>query len=139
MLINGYPRNGKLLLPVHHHPLFGGFSPGDSITPHQVSRFSTFTPISNMGRPLPRTKCNGDGGRDRFVSGKNNQNAVRTMGVTDKGGRVLFCSPTEPGICADITHARQSGLVGPLVDGPAVEIPADAATRGWAPPGPVAG
>ncbi|MER7868805.1 transposase family protein, partial [Streptomyces cellulosae] len=35
--------------------------------------------------------------RDRFISGKNKQNAVKTMVVTDGDGRVLFCSPTRPG------------------------------------------
>ncbi|MEU2516775.1 transposase family protein [Streptomyces syringium] len=52
------------------------------------------------------------------------------MVVTDEDGRVLFCSPTKPGSCADITHARQSGLVTLLADGPAVEILADAGYQG---------
>ncbi|NED06396.1 transposase family protein, partial [Streptomyces sp. SID6648] len=56
--------------------------------------------------------------RDRFISGKSKQNAVKTMVVTDGDGRVLFCSPTRPGSCADITHARQLGLVKILADGP---------------------
>ncbi|MBQ1158777.1 transposase [Streptomyces sp. A73] len=43
---------------------------------------------------------------------------------------MLFCSPTRPGSCADITHARQSGLVKLLADGPAVEILADAGYQG---------
>jgi hypothetical protein len=68
--------------------------------------------------------------RDRFISGKNKQNAVKTMVVTDGDGRVLFCSPTKPGSCADITHARQLGLVKFLADGPAVEILADAGYQG---------
>lgn len=68
--------------------------------------------------------------RDKFTSGKNKQNAVRAMMVTDEDGRVLFCSPTTPGSCADITHARQSGLVKLLADGPAVEILADAGYQG---------
>jgi hypothetical protein len=68
--------------------------------------------------------------RDRFISGKNKQNAVKTMVVTDGDGRVLFCSPTKPGSCADITHARQLGLVKLLADGPAVEILADAGYQG---------
>jgi hypothetical protein len=75
--------------------------------------------------------------RDTFISGKNKQNAVKSMVVTDGEGRVLWCSPTRPAVCADITHARQLGLVRLLVDGPAVEILADA-TRVWA-PRPVAG
>ncbi|MCD2468601.1 transposase [Streptomyces sp. MBT42] len=68
--------------------------------------------------------------RDVFISGKNKQNAVKTMALTDQNGRVLFCSPTRPGSCADITHARQLGLVKLLADGPAVEILADAGYQG---------
>ncbi|MYQ92737.1 transposase [Streptomyces sp. SID4946] len=68
--------------------------------------------------------------RDKFISGKNKQNAVKTMVVTGGDGRVLFCSPTKPGSCADITHARQLGLVKLLADGPVVEILADAGYQG---------
>ncbi|WP_413754968.1 transposase family protein [Streptomyces sp. MMBL 11-3] len=68
--------------------------------------------------------------RDRFISGKNKQNAVKSMVVTDGEGRLLWCSPTEPASCADITHARQSGLVKLLGDGPALEILADAGYQG---------
>jgi hypothetical protein len=68
--------------------------------------------------------------RDKFISGKSKQNAVKTMVLTDGDGRVLFCSPTRPGSCADITHARQLGLVKLLADGPAVEILADAGYQG---------
>lgn len=39
--------------------------------------------------------------RDRVISGKNKQNAVKSMVVTDGEGRVLWCSPTKPGSCAD--------------------------------------
>lgn len=45
-------------------------------------------------------------------------------------GRVLFSSPARPGSCADITHARQLGLVKLLADGPIVEILADAGYQG---------
>ncbi|MFB7868157.1 transposase family protein, partial [Streptomyces sp. NPDC056069] len=68
--------------------------------------------------------------RDKFVSGKNKQNAVKSMVVTDGEGRVLWCSPTEPGSCADITQARQLGLVKLLAGGPVVEILADAGYQG---------
>ncbi|WP_369228619.1 transposase family protein (plasmid) [Streptomyces sp. R39] len=68
--------------------------------------------------------------RDRFISGKNKQNAVKAMVVTDGEGRMLWCSPTRPASCADITHARQLGLVKLLADGPAVEILADAGYQG---------
>ncbi|CAM5651386.1 Transposase OS=Streptomyces griseomycini OX=66895 GN=FHS37_006751 PE=4 SV=1 [Streptomyces griseomycini] len=68
--------------------------------------------------------------RDRSISGKNKQNAVRTMVVTDGDGRVLFCRPTSPGSCADITHARRLGLVELLADGPAMAILADAGYQG---------
>ncbi len=52
------------------------------------------------------------------------------MVVTDDDGRLLFCSPSKPGSCADITHARQLGLVALLADGPSVEILADAGYQG---------
>ncbi|MFD8012776.1 transposase family protein [Streptomyces sp. NPDC058955] len=68
--------------------------------------------------------------RDTFISGKNKQNAVKTMVLTDQNGRVLFSSPASPGSCADITHARQLGLVKLLADGPVVEILADAGYQG---------
>jgi hypothetical protein len=68
--------------------------------------------------------------REKFISGKSKQNAVKAMVVTDTDGRMLFCSPARPGSCADITHARQSGLVGLLAEGPAVEILADAGYQG---------
>ncbi|WP_307842638.1 transposase family protein [Streptomyces sp. RK75] len=68
--------------------------------------------------------------RDKFISGKSKQNAVKAMVLTDADGWMLFCGPTRPGSCADITHARQSGLVKLLADGPAVEILADAGYQG---------
>ncbi|WP_454322846.1 transposase family protein [Streptomyces ambofaciens] len=68
--------------------------------------------------------------RDKFISGKNKQNAVKSMVVTDGEGRVLWCSPARPASCADITQARQLGLVRLLADGPAVEILADAGYQG---------
>ncbi len=71
--------------------------------------------------------------RDKSISGKSKQHAVQTMVLTDADGRMLFCSPTRPGGCADITHARQLGLVKLLADGPAVEISPMPATRAWAP------
>ncbi|MEE4423535.1 transposase family protein [Streptomyces bugieae] len=37
--------------------------------------------------------------RDKFVSGKTKQNAVKSMVLTDAEGRVLFCSPARPGSC----------------------------------------
>ncbi|MFE3686222.1 transposase family protein [Streptomyces sp. NPDC059095] len=67
--------------------------------------------------------------RERFVSGKNKQNAVKSRVVTDAEGRLLFCSPAEPASCADIAHARKLGLVRLLVDGPAVEFLAAAGSR----------
>ncbi|MFJ2096922.1 transposase family protein [Streptomyces anulatus] len=45
-------------------------------------------------------------------------------------GRLLFCSPTKPGSCADIAHARELGLVKLLAGGPAVEILAHAGCQG---------
>ncbi|MEU5057491.1 MULTISPECIES: transposase family protein [unclassified Streptomyces] len=68
--------------------------------------------------------------REKFICGKNKQNAVKSMVVTDTGGRLLFCSPAEPASCADITHARELGLVNLLTSGPAVEVLADAGYQG---------
>ncbi|MEU8604701.1 transposase family protein [Streptomyces parvulus] len=63
-------------------------------------------------------------------SGKNKQNAVKSMVVTDGEGRVLWCSPARPASCADITHTRQLGLVKLLAEGPAIEVLADAGYQG---------
>jgi hypothetical protein len=68
--------------------------------------------------------------RDAFVSGKSRQNAVKAMVLADQDGRVLFSSPTVPGSCADITHARQLGLVRLLLDALPVQILADAGYQG---------
>ncbi|MFJ5731535.1 transposase family protein [Streptomyces paradoxus] len=78
---------------------------------------------------VPRSAA-GRKDRDKVISGKSKQNAVKTMVMTDGDGRVLFCSPTKPGSCAYITHARQVGLFKLLADGPAVEILADAGYQG---------
>ncbi|WP_327138620.1 transposase family protein [Streptomyces sp. NBC_01340] len=77
-----------------------------------------------------RRPAQGRNDRDKFISGKNKQNAVKSVVVTDGEGRVLWCSPAQPARCADITHARQSGLVRLLAGGPAVEILADAGYQG---------
>lgn len=79
-----------------------------------------------------RVRCPAAGRKDRekFISGKNKQNAVKSMVVTDAEGRLLFCSPAEPASCADITHARKLGLVRLLTEGPTVEILADAGYQG---------
>ncbi|MEW2051444.1 transposase family protein [Streptomyces sp. NPDC005476] len=68
--------------------------------------------------------------RDKFISAKTRQNAVKAMVLTDADGRVLFCSPVQPGSCADITQARQLGMVQLLADGPFMEILADAGYQG---------
>ncbi|BDM74991.1 hypothetical protein HEK616_84780 (plasmid) [Streptomyces nigrescens] len=68
--------------------------------------------------------------RDKFLSGKTKQNAVKSMVLTDAEGRILFCSPVRPGSCADITQARQLRLAQLLADGPFMEILADAGYQG---------
>ncbi|MGX7829848.1 transposase family protein [Actinokineospora sp. 24-640] len=68
--------------------------------------------------------------RDRFVSGKSRQNAIKTMVITDPRGRILFCGATVPGSVADITQARDSGLTGLLAAADSVEILADAGYQG---------
>ncbi|WP_405467653.1 transposase family protein [Streptomyces canus] len=77
-----------------------------------------------------RRPATGRKDRDKFVSGKTKQNAVKAMVLTDAEGRMLFCSPVQPGSCADITQARQLGLVQLLADGPFMEILADAGYQG---------
>ncbi|MFF5858630.1 hypothetical protein ACFY8B_23885 [Streptomyces sp. NPDC012751] len=57
-----------------------------------------------------RRSAAGRNDRDKFISGKSKQNAVKTTVVTDNDGRLLFCSPAQHGSCADITHARRLGL-----------------------------
>ncbi|MFJ4880823.1 transposase family protein [Streptomyces sp. NPDC088745] len=69
-----------------------------------------------------RRPAAGSRGREKSISDKNKQNAVKSMIVTDDSGRVLWCSPTRPASCPDITHARQLGLV---------QLPADGAVVGW--------
>ncbi|MEU6481076.1 transposase family protein [Streptomyces sp. NPDC047017] len=44
---------------------------------------------------------------DKFISDRNKQNAIKSMVVTDGEGRVLWCSPTRPASCADITQDCQ--------------------------------
>jgi hypothetical protein len=77
-----------------------------------------------------RRPAQGRKDRDKFISGKNKQNAIKSMVVTDDEGRVLWCSPAQPASCADITHARKLGLVKLLANGPALEILADAGYQG---------
>ncbi|MFD6194373.1 transposase family protein [Streptomyces sp. NPDC060275] len=67
---------------------------------------------------------------DKFISGRNKQNPVKSMVVTAGKGRVLWCSPTRRASCADITHARRLGLVRLLAGEPAVEILPDAGYQG---------
>ncbi|MEV4928121.1 transposase family protein [Streptomyces roseoverticillatus] len=77
-----------------------------------------------------RWPAQGTAGRDRFISGKSKQNAVKVMVLTDTEGRLLFCGEARPGSCPDITQARASGLVDLLDTGPWVEILADAGYQG---------
>ncbi|MEV6263954.1 hypothetical protein AB0M42_24815 [Streptomyces sp. NPDC051784] len=61
-----------------------------------------------------RARCPAAAGREyrhKFTSGTNKQNAVKAMVLTGEDGWLLSCSPTTPGSCAEITPARDSGLV----------------------------
>ncbi|MGW1506404.1 transposase family protein [Streptomyces mirabilis] len=51
------------------------------------------------------------GGRSRFISGKSRINAMKALVVTDQRGRPLFCGEVRAGSVADITQARDAGLV----------------------------
>ncbi|MEU9397990.1 transposase family protein [Streptomyces sp. NPDC048324] len=64
-----------------------------------------------------RRPAAGHKGRDKFILGKNKQNAVKSMVLTDTDGRLLYCSSAEPASCADVTHARKLGLVRLVTDG----------------------
>lgn len=68
--------------------------------------------------------------RDRFISGKTRQNAIKTMILTDRAGRLLFCGETRPGSVADITQARDAGLPALLEDTTGLRILADAGYQG---------
>ncbi|MEU5833005.1 transposase family protein [Streptomyces diacarni] len=131
--------------PLHHHPgRRRGAAPARRARLHRQLRRAAANP--GRGRRPPRYQrpdrdhrgtetrvrrpASGRKDRDKFISGKTRQNTVKAMVLTAGDGRVLFCSPAKPGSCADITHARQLGLVELLADGPAVEILADACYQG---------
>ncbi|WP_327350340.1 transposase family protein [Streptomyces sp. NBC_01304] len=69
-------------------------------------------------------------GRDRFISGKSKQNAVKVLVVTDNQGRLLFGGALKPGSCPDITQARDAGLVELLGRHRDLRILADAGYQG---------
>ncbi|MFF4738201.1 transposase family protein [Streptomyces sp. NPDC001262] len=79
-----------------------------------------------------RRPAQGTDGRDRFISGKSKQNAVKAVVLTDAHGTLLSCGESRPGSCPDIAQARESGLVDFLDTGPRVEIVVDAACQGHA-------
>ena len=77
-----------------------------------------------------RRPAAGRPGRDRFISGKSKQNTVKALVITDHSGRLLFCGETRSGSTADITQARQAGLVDLVTQHPGVELLADAGCQG---------
>ncbi|MFH8804260.1 transposase family protein [Streptomyces sp. NPDC017936] len=52
--------------------------------------------------------------RDKFISGRSKQNAVKTTVITDGDGQVLFCSPAQPGPAGQLRghHPCSSGRAG---------------------------
>ncbi|WP_338419915.1 transposase family protein [Streptomyces klenkii] len=84
------------------------------------------TAILNATEIRARLPAQGSPDRDRFISGKSKQNAVKATVLTDAADRLLFCGETRPGSCPDNTQARPSGLIGLLGTGSRVEILADA-------------
>ncbi|MGN4163045.1 transposase family protein [Streptomyces sp. NEAU-PBA10] len=72
------------------------------------------------------------GGRSRFISGKSRINAMKSLVVTDERGRPLFCGEVRAGSVADITQARDAGLVDLLADTIGLQILADAGYQGLA-------
>ncbi|PRY38961.1 hypothetical protein CLV43_108361 [Umezawaea tangerina] len=79
-----------------------------------------------LGRPL--TDVRGRAVLD--VAGGTGFYAIKTMIVTDKVGGMLFCGATTSGSTANITQARQSGLVTFLKNTMGVRILADAGYQG---------
>ncbi|MBP2403477.1 hypothetical protein JO379_002946 [Streptomyces syringium] len=77
-----------------------------------------------------RRPAAGTAGRDRYVSGKSKQNAVKLLVVTDARGRLLFGGALRPGSCPDITQARDAGLVELLRQQGSLEVLADAGYQG---------
>ncbi|MFH9425692.1 transposase family protein [Streptomyces sp. NPDC017529] len=77
-----------------------------------------------------RRPAAGIDGRDRFISGKSKQNAVKILVVTDDQGRLLFGGALKPGSCPDITQARDAGLVDLLGRHRGLRILAEAGYQG---------
>jgi hypothetical protein len=69
-------------------------------------------------------------GRHQFISGKSRSNAMKALVITDAQGRLLFCGATCRGSTADITQARQAGVVDWLDHTGGVEILTDAGYQG---------
>ncbi|MFB8038679.1 transposase family protein [Streptomyces sp. NPDC056004] len=65
-----------------------------------------------------------------FLAGLRDAGRAYNTERTYAGRAALYCSATRPGSYADVTHARELGLVKLLSDGPAVEILADAGYQG---------
>jgi hypothetical protein len=72
------------------------------------------------------------GGRNRFISGKSRINAMKALILTDERGRLLFCGEVRAGSVADITQARDAGLVDLLADTIDLQILTDAGYQGLA-------
>lgn len=64
------------------------------------------------------------------MSGKSRINAMKAVAITDERGRLLFCGEVRAGLVADITQARDAGLVDLLADSIDLEILADAGYQG---------
>ncbi|MFJ3106827.1 transposase family protein [Streptomyces sp. NPDC086835] len=72
------------------------------------------------------------GGHSCFISGKSRINAIKALILTDERGRLLFCGEVRAGSVADITQARDAGLVDLLDDTIDMQILADAGYQGLA-------
>nr|WP_253268013.1 transposase family protein [Streptomyces asoensis] len=70
--------------------------------------------------------------RDEFISGKTRRNAVRSMILTDAGGRILFAGAVLPGSCADITQPCQLGRPGFLSTPRSEKSSQTPAAKAWA-------
>ncbi|GGV56949.1 transposase [Streptomyces spectabilis] len=93
-------------------------------------RSSGRTAIIDATEVRVRRPAAGTEGRDRFVSGKSKQNAIKALVITNAQGRLLFAGALRPGSCPDITQARDAGLVDLLRERDGLEILADAGYQG---------
>ncbi|MGH4034161.1 transposase family protein [Actinomycetota bacterium Odt1-20B] len=113
-----------------------GCTVGPGIRLHTLADVVDYLGVSGQSAIIDATEVRvrrpsvGANGRDRYVSGKSTQNAVKILVVTDARGRLMFGGALQPGSCPDITQARDAGLVELLSRHHDLHILADAGYQG---------